>query len=171
MAAITIPTTVESTPTTFTPAFPFVAQTNDFDDVFACAAMLSGKTIEEVREIAVAKTKHPARGPYYLGETQIAALLAQLGLVATVYKEVGRVADIPDVALLLVDYNADMEVGRHILFHRAKASHASGTTIEYALDPAPWCKPADRVRTNFKSIAGHWAIGIHAMNTKASASK
>ncbi len=111
MPAITIPTTVESTPTTFTPAFPFVAQTNDFDDVFACAAMLSGKTIEEVREIAVAKTKHPARGPYYLGETQIAALLAQLGLVATVYKEVGRVADIPDVALLLVDYNADMEVG------------------------------------------------------------
>lgn len=166
MPAITLPTTVESTPTTFTPAFSFVAQTNDFDDVFACAAMLSGKTIEEVREIAVAKTKHPARGPYYLGETQIAALLAQLGLVATVYKEVGRAADIPDVALLLVDYNADMEVGRHILFHRAKASHASGTTIEYALDPAPWCKPADRVRTNFKSIAGPWVIGIHAMNAK-----
>jgi hypothetical protein len=167
MPAITIPTTVESTPTTFTPAFPFVAQTNDFDDVFACAAMLSGKTIEEVREIAIAKTKHPARGPYYLGETQIAALLAQLGFVATVYKELSRVADIPDVALILVDYNPDMEVGRHVLFHRAKASHASGTTIEYALDPAPWCKPADRVRTNFKNIAGHWAIGIHAMNTKA----
>ena len=167
MPAITIPMTLESTPTTFTPAFTFVAQTNDFDDVFACAAMLSGKTIEEVRDIAIAKTKHPARGPYYLGELQIAALLAQLGLVATVYKEIGRVADIPDVAFLMVDYNADMEVGRHILFHRAKASHASGTTIEYALDPAPWCKPADRVRTNFKSIAGHWAIGIHAMNVKA----
>lgn len=170
MKAITIPTTVESTPTTFTPAFAFVAQTSDFDDVFACAAMLSGKTIEEVRDIAIAKTKHPARGPYYLGETQIAALLAQLQLVATVYKDVGKVSDIPDVALILVDYNDEMEVGRHILFHRAKASHASGTTIEYALDPAPWAKPADRVRTNFKSIAGHWAIGIHAMNTK-SASK
>jgi hypothetical protein len=54
MPAITIPTMVQSTPTTFTPAFSFVAQTNDFDDVFACAAMLSGKTIEEVREIAIA---------------------------------------------------------------------------------------------------------------------
>jgi hypothetical protein len=54
MQAITIPTTLESTPTTFTPAFAFVAQSNDFDDVFACAAMLSGKTIEEVREIAIA---------------------------------------------------------------------------------------------------------------------
>jgi hypothetical protein len=168
MPAITIPTTVESTPTTFTPAFPFVAQTNDFDDVFACAATLSGKTIEEVREIAIAKTKHPARGPYYLGETHIAALLAQLGYVATVYKDVSRVADIPDVAFLLIDYNADMEMGRHILFHRAKASHASGVTIEYGLDPCLWCKPADRVRTNFKSVAGTWAIGIHAMNIKTS---
>lgn len=166
-----LPTGVESTPTTFTPAFPFVAQTNDFDDVFACTAMLSGKTIEEVREIAIAKTKHPARGPYYLGETHIAALMAQLGLVATVYKEVSRVSDIPDVALILVDYNDDMEVGRHILFHRAKASHASGTTIEYALDPAPWCKPADRVRTNFKNIAGHWVIGLHATNGKVGAAK
>lgn len=166
-----LPTGVESTPTTFTPAFPFAAQTNDFDDVFACAAMLSGKTIGEVREIAIAKTKHPARGPYYLGETHIAALMAQLGLVATVYKEVSRVSDIPDVALILVDYNDDMEVGRHILFHRAKASHASGTTIEYALDPSLSCKPADRVRTNFKNIAGHWVIGIHAMNGKAGTGK
>ncbi|WP_260858871.1 hypothetical protein [Paraburkholderia sp. BCC1885] len=160
-----LPTGVESTPTTFTPAFTFVPQTNDFDDVFACAAMLSGKKIEEVRDIAIAKTKHPARGPYYFGESQIAALLAQLGLVATVYKEIGRVADIPDVAFLLVDYNDEMEMGRHILFHRAKGSHAPGA-IEYALDPAPWCKPADRVRTSFRNIAGHWAIGIHAMNTK-----
>ncbi|WP_207005331.1 hypothetical protein [Trinickia mobilis] len=166
-----LPTGVESTPTTFTPAFPFVAQTNDFDDVFACAAMLSGKKIEEVREIAIAKTTHPARGPYYLGETHIAALKAQLRLVATVYKEISRVSDIADVALILVDYNDDMEVGRHILFHRAKASHASGSTIEYALDPASWCKPADRVRTNFKNIAGHWAIGIHAMNGKGGAGK
>ncbi|RKF49168.1 hypothetical protein BCY88_18850 [Paraburkholderia fungorum] len=39
--------------------------------------------------------------------------------------------------------------------------------IEYALDPAPLWKPADRVRTSFKKIAGHWAIGIHAMYTKA----
>jgi hypothetical protein len=122
MPAITLPATVESTPTTFTPAFAFVAQANDFDDVFACAAMLLGKQIEEVREIAIAKTRHPARGPFYFGETQIAALLAQLGLVATVYKDVSRVADIPGVAYLLVDYNVDMEVGRQILFHRAKAT-------------------------------------------------
>lgn len=161
-----LPTGVESTTTTFTPAFAYVAQTSNVDDIFACTAMLTGKTIEEVRDVAIAKTKHHVRGPYYLAETHIAALFAQLGLVATVYKEIGRVADIPDVALILADYNKSMEMGRHILFHRAKASHASGTTIEYALDPAPWAKPADRVRTNFKNIAGTWAIGIPAMNTK-----
>jgi hypothetical protein len=113
----------------------------------------------------------PARGPYYLGETHIAALLAQLGYVATVYKEVGKVSEIPDVALLMVDYNAEMEMGRHVLFHRAKESHASGTVVEYAMDPALWCKPADRVRTNFKNIAGHWVIGIHSMQTKGGAGK
>jgi hypothetical protein len=117
------------------------------------------------------ETKHPARGPYCLGETHIAALMAQPGLAATVYKEVSRVADIPDVALILVDYNDDMEVRRHILFHREKASHSSGTVIEYALDPASWCKPADRVRTNFRSIAGHWVIGLHAMSGRAGSGK
>jgi hypothetical protein len=52
----------------------------------------------------------------------VAALLAQLGFVATVYKDVGRVPDILDVAFLFVDYNPDMEVGQHSLSHRAKAS-------------------------------------------------
>jgi hypothetical protein len=119
-----------------------------------------------VRDIAIAKTKHPARGSYYLGETQITSLMAQLGFVATVYKEVSRVADIPDVALLLIDDNPDIEFGRRILFHRATGSHSPEIKIEYAFDPAPWVKPADRVRTNFKNIAGHWCIGVHAMSGK-----
>lgn len=125
-----IPTGDESTPTTFTPAFPFVAQTNDFCDVFACAAMLSGTTIELVRDIAIAKTKHPARGPYYLGEAHIAALLAQLGFVATVYKELSGVADIPDADLILVDYNPDMEFGRHILCTVKAAMGVMRFTVE-----------------------------------------
>jgi hypothetical protein len=57
MPAITTPTTVGSTPTTFTRAFTFVTQTNEFDDVSAYADMLSGKT------------KHRAQGSYGLGET------------------------------------------------------------------------------------------------------
>jgi len=64
-----------------------------------------------------------------------------------------------------------MQCGRHILFHRGRASHAPGTIIEYAIDPSIGCLPAERIRNNFKNFAGHWIIGVHAMNIKASASK
>ena len=124
-----------------------------------------------MREIAITKLKHPARGPFYYGETHIAALLAQLGFVATVYKEISKVSDIPDLALILVNFHEDMQCGRHIIFHRARCSHSSGTIIEYGLDPAPWVQPAERIRTNWKDIAGHWIIGIHPMHTKAGTGK
>ncbi|MGF6611854.1 hypothetical protein OKW45_006776 [Paraburkholderia sp. WSM4175] len=166
-----IPTTIESTPTTFTPAFTFVPQMSEFDDIWSCCAMISGKTIEQVREIAVTKLKHPARGPFYYGETHIAALLAQLEFVGSVYKEISKVSDIPDLALILVNFHEDMQCGRHILFHRGRASHTSGTSIEYAIDPSVGCVPAERIRNNFKNIAGHWVIGIHSMNIKTGTGK
>jgi hypothetical protein len=36
-----LPTTVNGTATSFEPAFPYVQQSNDLDDVFACCAMLT----------------------------------------------------------------------------------------------------------------------------------
>jgi hypothetical protein len=80
--------------------------------------VLAGKSIEDVRAIAIAKTRHPVHRPYIIGDQQIAALLAQLGFVVTVYKEIERVADIPDVALVMGDSVPEMDVGRHSLFHR-----------------------------------------------------
>jgi hypothetical protein len=118
-----LPTGVESTPTTFTPAFPYIEQLHEFDDVLAITAMLSLgalKNSEEVRQLAIEKIKHPVRGPYFYGEERVAALLAQIQLVASVYKDIRRVSDIPDVALLMVEYSPSMDVGRHLLFHRAK---------------------------------------------------
>jgi hypothetical protein len=160
----TIPISVTSSPSGFQPAFQRVQQSNDFDDIFACCAMLAGKTLEEVREIAIKKLNHPAHGPYFYVETQVVALLAQLGFVGTVYKEITRMADLQDVAFLMIDYRSDMEVGRHVLFHRAKASHDTKTVTEYLIDPAYWIKPEEQVRTDFRGLSGCWAIGIHAMN-------
>ncbi len=60
--------------------------------------MLSGETIQEVRETSTAERKHPARAPYYPGEMYIAAPGA-VGPDATVYAEVSRASD---VALMLV---------------------------------------------------------------------
>jgi hypothetical protein len=158
--------TVRITPTTFTTAFAFVAQTNDFDDVFACVAMLSGIKIEEVRDIAIATTKHTARGAYFMGEVRIAALPAPVTARRDCVQGYWPRGRYPRRCLSdgrLQRRHGDWPA-RPV--SSRKASRASGTTIEYALDPALWCKPADRVRTNFKNVAGTWAIGIHAMNTK-----
>ena len=53
--------------------------------------------------------KHPAHGPYWITEDLIAGLLAHYGWVTTVYKEVSKLADVPDLAILMVDYDPDKE--------------------------------------------------------------
>jgi len=158
-----IPTTVTSTATSFQPAFARVQQSGDFDDAFACIAMIAGKPLDEIRQMAIKKFLHPVHGPYWITADLIAGLLAQNGFVATVYKEAGKMADLPDLALAMVDYDPDAEIGRHTLFHRAKASHDPKTVIAYMIDPAYWIDAKEQVRTDFKNPPV-WYIGVHAMN-------
>lgn len=54
----------------------------------------------------------------------------------------------------MVGYVREMDFGRHILFHRATATHPSGTTIGHAPDAPPRYKPAERVCANFENSAG-----------------
>ncbi|QET02560.1 hypothetical protein FOB72_11275 [Cupriavidus pauculus] len=165
----TIPTTVTSSPEGFQPAFARVQQEGDFDDAFACIAMLTGKTLAEIRKQAIDRFGHPPHGPYYISEQLITALLANHGLVGTVYKEAATLADLPDLALAMVDYNPEIELGRHVVFHRAKASHAPKTIVEYMVDPAYWVSEAQRIRVEFKDCQPAWYIGIHAMSKAPSA--
>ena len=111
--------------------------------------------------------KHPAHGPYWITEDLIAGLLAHYGWVTTVYKEVSKLADVPDLAILMVDYDPDKEIGRHVLFHRASASHTPKTTIAYVIDPAYWIETPEHVRTDLKPLGAAWYIGVHPMATKA----
>jgi hypothetical protein len=145
----------------FQPAFKRVAQTNDFDDAFACVAMLADKTVAEIRQIAIDKFGLPIRGPWFAHEEMITGLCAQVRWVATVYKEAARIADVPDIAILLIDYNPRMEVGRHVLFHRQKA--AGG--VEYIIDPAYWItEPSKQIHNDVKSIKPpFWYMGLHQM--------
>lgn len=166
-----IPSTVTSTTTGFQPAFTRVAQNTDFDCAFACIASIAGKTLADVRQVAVNRFKHPARGPYWITETLITGLLSHYGWVGTVYKEVTKLSDIPDLAILMVDYDADSEIGRHVVFHRATASHAPKTTIAYAIDPAHWVEPSAQVRTDLNDLAPAWYIGVHPMASKVTNSK
>ena len=64
----------------------------------------------------------------------IAKLLAANGLVATVWKECDSYKDLPEVAIIMVDYDADWEVGRCALYHRGTASDGK-TAQPYVVDP------------------------------------
>ncbi|GAB7541399.1 polysaccharide deacetylase family protein [Cupriavidus sp. 8B] len=168
---VTIPTTVTSSPEGFQPAFNRVQQEGDFDDAFTCIATITGKTLADIRKLAIDKFRHPAHGPYWVYAEMITSLLAHYGLVATVYKEAETVADLPDLALAMVDYDPETEIGRHTVFHRAKASHAPKTVIEYMIDTAYWVDTAQQVRTDFTGFQPAWYIGVHAMSKLAASGK
>jgi hypothetical protein len=151
-------------PAGFKPAFNRVQQEGDFDCIFACIAMLTKTTLKEVKQLAVDKFKHPKHGPYWVSETTIAAILAHHRLVATVYKEYDS-NPIPDVAILMVDYNPETEIGRHVLFHRAGIPDTQGgiARMEYIVDPAYWIEPSKHVHEGWKALKPAWWIGVHPM--------
>ncbi len=61
--------------------------------------MIAGKTLDEVRQTAIDKFKHPKHGPFWITEDLIAKLLANYGWVATVYKESTGIDSLPDLCL------------------------------------------------------------------------
>lgn len=157
-----------STPTKeFQPAFEGVQQSNDFDDAFACIAMIAGKSLDEVRQVAIDKFKHPKHGPYWITENLITNLLAHYGWVATVYKESAGIASLPDLAIGMVEYNPETEIGRHVLFHRMNATGNPKQVIEYIIDPAYWIDPNKHFRTDIKGFPISWYIGVHQMKKAA----
>lgn len=157
----TIPSSTNATQG-FKPAFNRVQQSNDFDDPFACVAMITGKTLDEVRQAAIDKFKHPKHGPYWITEDLIAKLLAHGGYVATVYKEGTGIASLPDLCLGLVEYDPETEIGRHVLFHRFTPP-GSKQPVEYIIDPAYWVEPSKQVRTDIKGFPVSYFIGVHQM--------
>lgn len=152
------PTTVRVTETGFEPAFRRVQQTGDFDCAFAVVAMIANTTLEAVRSVAIARFHHPAHGPYRITGELIANLLEHYGYETGMYEEPASVDDIPDLAIALMDYDDHVNLGRHVLFHRARASHDPGSKVEYVIDPAYWVPPQDQVRTSLPGI--QWFLEI-----------
>ena len=146
----------------FQPAFTRVQQTEYNDCAFACIAMLAGKTIAEVRQVAIEKFKHPKHGPYWIDEAMISKLLTHYGWVGTVYKASTGIASLPDIALGMGEYNSETEIGRHVLFHRVTPPGAK-QPIEYIIDPAFWIEEKQQVRTDIKGFPIAWYIGVHPM--------
>jgi hypothetical protein len=158
----TIPSAVNQTQA-IQPAFKRVQQAVDHDCAFACIAMIVSKSLDDVMQVAIDKFGHPANGPYYVTEEMINKILAHYGFVSTIYKEVETgLVDIHNVAIAMVDYDPETEIGRHVVFVRDKTN--AKQPVEYMIDPAYWITPAQHVRTDFKDIIPAWFIGVTPMN-------
>ena len=150
-------------PSNFQPHFKRVAAGDDrHADVYCAIASLVGnsKTLDDIRKQAETLGV-PKTGPYYpyIDGDLIAKLLAAYGFVATVWKESKDFKDLPDVAIAMVDYDADWEVGRCVVFHRMRS--ADGKTIQaYCVDSATG-KPA--ANTYLTGLTPIWFIGVTQM--------
>ena len=106
----------------FTSPFGRIQQTERLDDTFACTAMVVRKPLTEVAEAAY-RLGYPKHGPAIASETLIAKLLMELGqLVASKYLDFHSWEALPDVAIVYVDYDQEMEIGRHILSGKRASS-------------------------------------------------
>lgn len=158
-----IPTTITSTAAGFDPGFDHVATRGDrHSDLLCCVAIVARTTLEEVFKKAEALGM-PKDGPYYsyITEDLLASIGASFGLVFTVWKEVAKAANLPDLSIALVRYDAEWEVGSSVVIHRAKLSH-DGKILQYAIDPAA-VDSRTKIRTDIDKLAPAWYIGIHPM--------
>lgn len=159
---VTIPATVSSSSAGFQPAFRPVTTQDRHACALAAVAIVASASLEDVWAVAE-ELGLPKVGPYshVIDGDFLAALLAKYGWVAKVWKEATKVSQLPDLCIAMVDYDADWEVGRHVVFHRAKASH-DAKIVEYVIDPTA-SSPDARVRTDLNVLAPAWYIGIHPM--------
>ena len=160
---VTIPTTLKSTAAGFEPAYSHVSTGGDrHADLFGAIAVVARTTLSDVFKVAEALGM-PKTGPYYqyLTEELLGGIGASFGLVFTVWKETTKLANLPDLAIALVQYDADFETGEAAVLHRAKASH-DGKMIQYAILPAA-TDLKQQVRTDLDTLAPAWYIGIHLM--------
>jgi hypothetical protein len=156
-------TTTTNTAQDIEPVFKRVGQIGTHDCIFACVATIAGKTLEEVIDVAVNNLKQPRHGAFWpLGEEQIALLMAKLGFVSTVYKQITKgIVDLPAVAIVVVDYNEETELGRHAIFVRDSSNMKA--VKEYIIDPAWWIAADLHVRNDFKNLGPAWFIAVHPM--------
>lgn len=158
--------------TTFQPAFKRVAQQGRHDDTFAAIAILTGKTLDSIMRQAETMGL-PKIGPFhsYIDGDLIARICAAHGLVCTVWKECtkGGYTEVPEVAIAMVSYDADWEVGRCVVYHRNTASDGK-TSQPYVVDPYPHTDSRLHLRVGTAALADlppAWFIGVTQMNKAA----
>ncbi|MDP2367408.1 hypothetical protein [Rhodoferax sp.] len=137
-------------PTGFVSPFVRVAQQGTHDDLLACAAVLCGKTMADVKTMAVTLGMR-ANGPFYMDEVLFRKILFNLSnLAVSDYKDFTSLDALPMVAVLCVDYDAN-ELCRHLIFHHVRAT-AEFASFSYLIDVANWIDDKQHVTTDFSHL-------------------
>lgn len=134
-------------------ASPFkrVAMQGTHDDLLACAAVLCGKTMEEVKKTAVTLGMR-ANGPFFMDVALFRQIMHNLSnLAVSDYKEFKSVAAMPDVAVLCVDYEAVNETCRHLVWHHVRAQ-PDVASYSYVIDIAPWVGVNQQMTTDLSHL-------------------
>jgi hypothetical protein len=137
-----------SLPAGFISPFKRIPMSGTHDDLLACAAVLTNKTMEEVKKTAVTLGMR-ATGPFFVDEVLLRKLLYNLSnLAVSDYKDFISVAALPDVCLLCVDFEDIYETCRHVIFHHVRATPQI-PSFSYVIDVANWIDPKQHVTTDF----------------------
>lgn len=139
-------------PSGFVSPFNRVQMEERADDALSCIAILTGRTLAEVNKMAVT-LGYPAHGPAWVDISLIAKLLFNLSnLVASDYKDFVSLDAMPDVAILMVDYKEDTDIGRHVVWHHVRGT-AAQPAFSYVIDPAGWLDPKHHVTADFGHLS------------------
>ncbi|OYU26377.1 MAG: hypothetical protein CFE41_16605 [Burkholderiales bacterium PBB2] len=140
-------TNIGQLPPGFVSPFKRVEMKGTHDDLLACAAMLCGKSMEDIKKMAVTLGM-PANGPFYMDEVLFRKILFNLSpLAVSDYKDLTDVAALPDVAVLCVDYDKHSEACRHVVFHHVRATEKT-PSFSYTVDPNSWLDPRSHISTD-----------------------
>jgi len=153
-----------TSPSSFTPAYRRIEAPSESLDGISCVAMVSGKPIADVFKVAVEKFKlRPTNGPYYIDQSRLQILLAAFGFVASNFKEITSMNDVPDLALVWQDTDPEMDMGKVFLFHRMKDFGNPKQSFAYVIDTTAQSDPSRCIRTEFADIGLTWFMAIAPM--------
>ncbi|MBN8504927.1 MAG: hypothetical protein J0L58_10650 [Burkholderiales bacterium] len=138
-------------PAGFKSPFTRVPMEGTHDDQLACIATLTGKTLANVKA-AAHLLGLPANGPFWVDDAMVQKLLWNLSdLMASDWIELTCRPQLPDVAILCVDFNPETEIGRHVVHHNVKGL-AGVQPFGYVIDVGNWVDPKRQITTDTSGL-------------------
>ena len=138
-------------PSGFVSPFRRVPMEGTHDALLAIAATLTGKTMVDVRKMAVTLGMR-ANGAFFLDEGLFKKILFNISpLAVSDYKDLTSVAALPDVCVLCVDYSTNDESSHAVLFHHVKGTPQQAA-FAYIIDPATWVDSSKQITTDLSHL-------------------